>query len=485
MRVNNNPMAEARIQISVVERTDWTEPREHFFEFASRPHCVWLDTVAGATGYSILAAEPSMILRAKGRRIEIISADGTKAIEGNPFDVLSEQLTLRRHAVISDFPIGAAIGYFGYGLKNFVEELPAKAMDDLALPDCWFGFYDNLLVFDHTACRIFEVGQDDVRRRSLDRAVQSVRSGDLRTTVHSNFTRDGYRTAILRAKEYIGAGDIYQVNLSQRFQCDVGASPVELYLALRESNPASYCAYLDIGAAQILSTSPECFLNINDRRVITRPIKGTRARGANAAEDARIAAELLASPKDNAELVMITDLERNDLGRACDFGSVRVSELVRVETYATVHHLVSTVEGLLRSDVSHVDCVRACFPGGSITGAPKIRAMEIIDELEPHARGVYTGAIGFLGYNALTHLNVAIRTVVYQSGPLPHRSGAGVSPVSAPVKGGRDARPTNSGRLTFHAGGGIVTDSEPDAEYDETFAKARGILNAIDQLRIR
>jgi anthranilate/para-aminobenzoate synthase component I len=162
------------------------------------------------------------------------------------------------------------------------------------------------------------------------------------------------------------------------------------------------------------------------------------------------------SPKDNAELVMITDLERNDLGRVCEFGSVRVSELVRVETYATVHHLVSTVEGILRDDVSHVDCVRACFPGGSITGAPKIRAMEIIDELEPHARGVYTGAIGFLGFNGLTHLNIAIRTVVYQNG-----------------------------RLTFHSGGGIVSDSEPDAEYDETLVKARGILNAIDKLRVR
>jgi anthranilate/para-aminobenzoate synthase component I len=189
---------------------------------------------------------------------------------------------------------------------------------------------------------------------------------------------------------------------------------------------------------------------------VTRPIKGTRPRGASSEEDTRIAAELLASPKDNAELVMITDLERNDLGRVCEFGSVRVSELVRVETYATVHHLVSTVEGQLRKDVSAVDCVRACFPGGSITGAPKIRAMEIIDELEPHARGVYTGAIGFLGYNGLTHLNVAIRTVVQQGS-----------------------------ELTFHAGGGIVADSEPDAEYDETLAKAQGILNAIEQLRVR
>jgi len=264
-----------------------------------------------------------------------------------------------------------------------------------------------------------------------------------------SFTRDSYRAAVLRAKEYIAAGDIYQVNLSQRFQCEIAASPPEVYLALRAANPAPYCAYLDIGDAQILSSSPECFLKINDRHVVTRPIKGTRPRSADPAE-------LLASPKDNAELLMITDLERNDLGRVCEYGSVRVAELKRIETFATVHHLVATVEGTLRRDVSHVDCVRACFPGGSITGAPKIRAMQIIDELEPHARGVYTGAIGYFGPNGESHFNIAIRTIVQQET-----------------------------RLTFHAGGGIVADTEPDAEYDETLAKAQGIFNALDQLRLR
>src|SRR5438093_932249 len=195
--------------------------------------------------------------------------------------------------------------------------------------------------------------------------------------------------------------------------CPTGAnrlsppSAPEVYLALRAANPAPYCAYLDIGDAQILSSSPECFLQINDRHVITRPIKGTRPRSADPAE-------LLASPKDNAELLMITDLERNDLGRVCQFGSVYVRELKRVETFATVHHLVATVEGLLRREVHHVDCVRACFPGGSITGAPNIRAMQIIDELEPHARGVYAGAIGYFDSAGNSHFNIAIRTVVQQ-----------------------------------------------------------------------
>ncbi|HXI85383.1 MAG TPA: aminodeoxychorismate synthase component I [Verrucomicrobiae bacterium] len=439
-------------QQPVARKQPWTEPRDRFAEFAAKPYAVWLDTATGATGYSILAAGPSKIVRSKGSQTDIITPTGTTHIEGNPFDILGEQLAPHYHGTSGDFPLGAAIGYFGYDLKNFVERLPAKAPDDIGLPDCWFGFYDNLLVFDHAKKEVWEViGGSDSCRSSGRRPLTSSPSDH-----RSNFTRDSYRVAILRAKQYIAAGDIYQVNLSQRFQCGVDAAPTELYRALRESNPAPYCAYLDIGEAQILSSSPECFLNIHDRRVVTRPIKGTRPRGATIEEDTRIATELLASPKDNAELVMITDLERNDLGRVCEFGSVQVSELVRVETYATVHHLVSTVEGRLRSDVSPVDCVRACFPGGSITGAPKIRAMEIIDELEPHARGVYTGAIGFLGYNGLTHLNVAIRTVVQQ---------------------GRE--------LTFHAGGGIVADSEPDAEYDETLVKAQGILNAIKQLRLR
>jgi para-aminobenzoate synthetase component 1 len=416
---------------------------EQFQAFSKLRHCVWLDTAspdqigASGGGHSLLAAEPVKVFRAKGERgvFERLRAE----LEGWP---------------------GYAVGYFGYDLKNEIERLPSRAVDDLHLPDCWFGFYENVRVSDRAA----------TTQPSITPTLQHSNP-----SLRSNFTRDSYRAMILRAKEYIAAGDIYQVNLSQRFQCDVDASPADVYLALRAANPAPYCAYLDIGDAQILSSSPECFLNIHDRHVITRPIKGTRARlpvaverasrpfagsdqtgGTPVPPDDLTIRELLSSPKDNAELLMITDLERNDLGKVCEFGSVSVRELKRVETYATVHHLVATVEGTLRGDVSHVDCVRACFPGGSITGAPKIRAMEIIDELEPHARGVYCGAIGFFGPNRESHFNIAIRTVVYQSG-----------------------------RLTFHAGGGIVADSEPDAEYDETLAKARGIFHAIEQLRVR
>jgi para-aminobenzoate synthetase component 1 len=415
---------------------------EQFQSFSKRRHCVWLDTAcpdqrgASGEGISLLAANPTKVFHAKGER--------------GVFERLRAELEGWH---------GYAIGYFGYDLKNEIERLPARATDDLGLPDCWFGFYENVTVS--------EVGRDRRARRCVDESHGRPGGPSLPT---SNFTRDSYRAMILRAKEYIAAGDVYQVNLSQRFQCDVNASPADAYLALRATNPAPYCAYLDIGDAQILSSSPECFLNIHDRHVITRPIKGTIPRE-------RDPKELLCSPKDNAELLMITDLERNDLGKVCEFGSVAVRELKRVETYATVHHLVATVEGTLRGGVSHVDCVRACFPGGSITGAPKIRAMEIIDELEPHARGVYCGAIGYFGPNRESHFNIAIRTMVYQS----RGSGFQRRPVADTIRS--HDRPT--GRLTFHAGGGIVADSKPDAEYDETLAKARGILNAIEQLRVR
>jgi len=400
-----------------------------FEEFATRRHCVWLDAATG-DGDSVLAADPIKIVRAKGRQCEIITATGTQRIAGNPFDILNAEV-----ATTAALPIG----YFGYDLKNSIEHLPAMAPDDLGLPDLWFGFYDKV-----------EVGRG-VPPHHVVSSTPTARWDS------APYQRQQFCEAVRRAKAYIAAGDIYQVNLSQRFQCEVAASAPEVYQVLRAVNPAPYCAYLDIGDAQILSSSPECFLKIQDRHVITRPIKGTRPRD-------RDPSELLRSPKDNAELLMIVDLERNDLGRVCEYGSVHVSELKRVETFATVHHLVATIEGMLRAGVSHIDCVRACFPGGSITGAPKIRAMQIIDELEPHARGVYSGAIGYLGRNGTSHFNIAIRTVVYQS------MAAGVPAC---------------GRLTFHAGGGIVADSDPDAEYEETLAKAQGIFNALDQLRLR
>ncbi|HUS79837.1 MAG TPA: aminodeoxychorismate synthase component I, partial [Armatimonadota bacterium] len=255
---------------------------------------------------------------------------------------------------------------------------------------------------------------------------------------------------VARALEYIAAGDIFQVNLSQRFDAPLRVPAWELYLRLRERNRAPFAAYLDFGDVQVASASPERFLRVSGTHVQTRPIKGTRPRGGTEAEDARLAQELLASVKDRAELTMIVDLERNDLGRVCRFGSVRVPELCALESYPTVHHLVATVTGELREDGSHVDLLRASLPGGSITGAPKVRAMEIIDELEPTRRGVYTGCIGYLGFDGETDLNIAIRTFTI-----------------------------SGGRAWWQVGGGIVADSTPEGEYQETLDKGAALAETL------
>lgn len=437
----------------------WIEPARLFDQFNKRPHCVWLDSAVTDTArYSILAADPFQVVHATGQQAQIVTGNGVTTRTGNPFDILQAELARCRHDTPTGplFPAGAAIGYFGYDLKNQVERLPSRAPDDLGLPECWFGFYDRMLVFDHADRRVFEItGPVTDRDRVKAEPLTTAHPTGTRA-LQSNFSRAEYCRAVERVRAYIADGDVYQVNLAQRFQGAVDVTAPALYGALRRVNPAPYGAYLDIGDAQVLSSSPECFLRLTGRHAVTRPIKGTRRRTGDPDRDRQLGDELLRAPKDNAELVMITDLERNDLGRVCAFGSVRVSDLKRVESYATVLHLVSTVEGQLRDGVSHVDAVRACFPGGSITGAPKIRAMEIIDELEPHARGVYCGAIGFLGFNDVSHLNIAIRTLVYRRG-----------------------------EVTFHAGGGIVIDSDPAAEYDETMAKAQGIIHAIDPLRLR
>jgi para-aminobenzoate synthetase component 1 len=402
-----------------------------FAQRAAEPHVAFLDTAAGK-GTSWLASRPCKIFRAKSNRCEILTENGTTRFQQNPFDALA--------AILADEKSATAIGYFGYELKNFIERLPQTAADDLGLPDCWFGFYDEVETF----------AGENALAAPISRAETDIE-------IASNFTRDEYVRAIQRAKEYIAAGDVYQVNLSQRFRCAFDDSPISLYETLRRVSPAPFSAYLDIGNAQILSSSPELFLEIHDRHIKTRPIKGTRRRGNSPEEDKKLRDELQNSAKDRAELLMITDLERNDLGKVCQFGSVFVPELVTLEEFANVFHLVATVEGLLRRDVSHLDALRACFPGGSVTGAPKIRAMQIIDELEPHARGVYTGAIGYFSpARNEAKFNIAIRTVMH----------------------------TNK-ELYFHAGGGIVADSDPDAEYDETLAKAKGILNAIEQCCLR
>jgi para-aminobenzoate synthetase component 1 len=359
---------------------------------------------------------------------------------------------------------GGLIGFLGYDLATEIERLPRRAPRDSRLPDLRFGLYDTFATFDRLrgtvelwAADLDGAGEAACRAR-LDRWREALREPEpaprpprLIVPPRSNFARTEYLRAVRRALDYIAAGDVFQVNLAQRFEARAEVDPLELYLRLKRRSPAPFGAFLRWGDLAVVSASPEWFYQTRGRRIVTRPIKGTRPRGRDEAEDARLAGELRASPKDRAELTMIVDLERNDLGRVCEYGSVRVSEALAVESFAQVHHLVATVEGVLREGVGALDVVRAVFPGGSITGAPKIRAMEIIDELEPNRRGLYTGAIGYVSRDGTSAFNIAIRTIVVEGD-----------------------------RLHYGVGGGIVADSVPEAEFEETLHKGRALREVIE-----
>jgi len=425
--------------------------------------------------YSLLAARPFLTFRSRGSRCEMESASGRRAVFGNPWEVLSRLLA--RYELLDEidfpFPLGGCFGSWGYDLKNFVEPtVTRRAMNDLELPDCAVGCYDSLLVFDHRLNKVWIVatGLREDGSRCERRAGESVQwweavakaeigsaetgaSGGGAARVSSNFTRAEFETAVRRALEHIGQGDIYQVNLAQRLRVDAAIDPRSLYEALLAVSPAPFSAWFDFGDWHLVSSSPELFLRLNGNAIRTRPIKGTRPRSRDPERDAQLTYELQTSAKEMAELVMITDLLRNDLGRVSEYGSVQVPDLVRLEKYPQVQHLVSTVEGRLRRGLTHLDALAQCFPGGSITGAPKVRAMQIIDELEPVTRGPYTGAHGYLGFNRESMLSISIRT-------------ATVQPEAT----------------TLHVGAGIVADSVPEMEYDETLAKARGFLQALERV---
>lgn len=429
--------------------------------------------------YSFVVARPFLTLRTWGSRCELRTEDQTRVQYGNPWNVL-EQL-LARYEIIDEidlpFPLGGCFGYWGYDLKNFVEpRLHARTVNDLELPDCCVGFYDSLAIFDHHLGKTWLVatGLATDGSRNESRARQQAdwwheqlgrdelllvqnhfQKNQNRDEVElvppaSNFTRGQFISATRRVLEYIRAGDIYQVNLSQRLTAAWAGDGWEFHRALHAASPAPFAAYFDAGEFQIASSSPERFLRLSGQHIQARPIKGTRPRDADPQRDAQLAYELLSSEKERAELVMITDLLRNDLGRVCEFGSIAVPELMRLEKFPQVQHLVSTVEGRLRPELSHLAALRDCFPGGSITGAPKFRSMEIIDELEPVTRGPYTGSLGYLGFNRESQFNIAIRTAIVRDG-----------------------------QVRFQVGAGIVADSNPEMEYEETLAKAGGFEEAL------
>jgi len=366
---------------------------------------------------------------------------------------------------------GGLAGLFGYGLGRTFEAIPNHRIDDLTTPDIALGHYDFVVSFDHTQHRAWIIVLTSAKRlnqiRELldvsipERFAISIQQAEPQGPqfslpgyrfVTSNFSPNGYRDAVRRAIEYVHAGDVFQVNIAQRLLAPLHEHPLELYGRLRERNPAPFACYFDAGDFQIVSASPERFLKVTDGEVITQPIKGTRPRGRTPEEDAVLLHDLVTNPKDRAENVMIVDLLRNDLGRVCEFGSVMVPKVCEVETYRFVHHLVSEVRGKLRVGKTPFDLLRAAFPGGSVTGAPKVRAMEIIAELEPTARGPYCGSVGFIGFNGCMDTNILIRTFT-----------------------------AGNGWLQFPVGGGIVADSDPDREYEETLHKAAGLLRALQK----
>ena len=423
--------------------------------------------------YSFVTANPFLTFRSFGSRCEITRTPDPELQTqfGNPWHLLD--VLMARYELLdeidSPFPLGGAFGYWGYDLKNFTEpKLPRRAVNDLELPDCCVGFYDSLVVFDHHLGKvsIVSTGLNADGSRSEARAnlqlefwknrlaaeIAPEKSSGAHHASHiaSNFTRADFVAAVERAQRYIRAGDICQVNLSQRLTTACDFPGWEMFEKLSAVSPAPFSAYLDCGDFQVASSSPEQFLRMSGSHIVTRPIKGTRPRDADPTRDAQLAYELQTSAKELAELVMITDLLRNDLGKVCEYGSVQTPDLARLEKFAQVQHLVSTVEGRLRKDMTHFAALASSFPGGSITGAPKFRAMEIIDELEPVSRGPYCGCIGYLGFNRESQLSITIRTAVCKDGA-----------------------------AHFNVGAGIVADSSAAAEYEETLAKAAGFLAAL------
>ncbi|MDQ8207164.1 aminodeoxychorismate synthase component I [Coraliomargarita sp. SDUM461003] len=389
---------------------------------------------------------------------------------------------------------GGAVGYLSYDYGRRLERVPCLAQDDRSIPDMSFALYDGVAALNHQSGMLYLIGHDVhmaadavierlrsiVGARLVTPASESARvsseslpfcqtaagvTSEAPTTGASaamparrgawqwNFSKADFCTAVQRVRDYIASGDVYQVNLSQRARCTFEGDSIALYQALRRGNPAPYGAYLDLGDWQLISTSPEQFLQKRGRALETRPIKGTRPRGASAEEDLQQAAALRASEKDRAELLMIVDLERNDLGRIAEFGSVQVEGLYQLEHYARVIHQTARVKARLREGKDVYDALAALFPGGSITGAPKVRAMEIIEALEPTRRGAYCGSIGYIGFDGDAEFNIAIRSLHLKAG-----------------------------QLDYQVGGGIVWDSQPEAEYQETLDKARAIREAIDQL---
>jgi anthranilate synthase component 1 len=424
--------------------------------------------------YTFAGANPEEVFRARGRICTLETGGRNLHFDDDPIEQM-RRLTARYHPVrVPGLPplIGGAIGYFAYDMVRLIEKIPASGRDDLGLDDCVMMFYLGLIVFDHVRHRVwvirnvFTEGKGSLRAkydaavREIERARRKLegpmpeqrrapRRGALR--VRSNMTRPQYLAAVRKAKGYIRAGDIFQVVPSQRFSAKTSAAPFEVYRALRVVNPSPYLYFLKLDDVSVVGSSPEMLVKVQGRDVFYRPIAGTVPRGRDENEDRELEAKLLADPKERAEHIMLVDLGRNDLGRVSEYGSVKPERLMYVERYSHVMHLVSSLRGRLREGVDCFEALMSCFPAGTLSGAPKIRAMEIIDEIEPTRRGIYAGAILYLDFSGNLDSCIALRTLV-----------------------------AKDGRVYIQAGGGVVADSVPDREYQETVNKARAVLKALE-----
>jgi para-aminobenzoate synthetase component 1 len=463
--------------VPLIERLPWKgeTPADVFERAARSPNGFLLESAGGGSGrYSYVGWEPFMIFKSTGDRIEIQRGDTRTEERGNPMarlKSLMDHLAVPRPDGAPPF-FGGAVGFLSYDLVHFFEKLPRPAINDLNSPDLHLLFVDTLVAFDHDEktihlihCPNRERFEREDRKRLYEEGLEKIAALKRRLEEggprrdpgrcqfgppRSNFTREEYMTMVRACQAYIEKGDIYQANLSQRFVVEFEGDPWRLYRSLRRINPSPYAAYLDLGDMWLISGSPERLVRLEDGVVETRPIAGTRPRGDTPERDAALRRELLNDAKERAEHIMLVDLERNDLGRVCAYGSVTVDELMTIEEYSHVMHLVSNVRGRLKEGMTGFDVIQALFPGGTITGVPKVRCMEIIAELEPVCRGPYTGSIGYIGFSGDMELNIVIRTMIL-----------------------------SKNRLYVQVGGGIVAQSDPEKEYHETLYKAEAMLAAV------
>lgn len=444
------------------------------------PYAFLLESVEGGeriARYSFLGCSVDRIIRSKGNNVQITRGGETSSIQlspgQDPLHILKQELHRLRYVPDPNLPrfCGGAVGFISYDMVRFFEELPDSTVDDLNVPDCFFVFTDTLLIFDHVKHRIRIVCNTRVDENpekayekavaKIDEVIQLLKKPNMDPSpapqrsstpdIRSNFTREEFEQAVRTCKEYIAAGDCIQIVLSQRFETEVHADPFDVYRALRSLNPSPYMYYLSYEDMKLIGSSPEILVTEEKGNVTVRPIAGTRRRGITDEEDKLLEEELLKDEKERAEHIMLVDLGRNDIGRVCQYGSVEVNELMTIERYSHVMHIVSNVRGRLRVDADQFDLLRACFPAGTVSGAPKIRAMEIIDELEPTRRGTYAGCTGYFSYSGDMDMCITIRTILVKNST-----------------------------AYVQAGAGIVADSDPSREYEETVNKAMALIKAIE-----